>query len=177
MAGELAYWLYLIGEIDQIPDVAPEPYRLGGAGDWKGAAAFWEQRGIPYDRAVALSTGSTDARIEALSIFDDLGATPVAARLRSELAAGGSSVVCREVRPGPPGRTRSVSLLVRWMFCRHLAEGMTNSEIADRLFVSSRTVDHHVSAILGKLGASTRSAAVAAARDADLLDTVKAVPI
>ena len=39
MAGELAYWLYLIGEIDQIPEVAPEPYRLVGAGDWKGAAA------------------------------------------------------------------------------------------------------------------------------------------
>ena len=169
MAGELAYWLFLIGEIDQIPDVAPEPYRLGGAGDWKGAAEFWEQRGIPYDRAVALSRGSTDARIVALSIFDDLGATPVSARLRSELAAAGVSGVprgpARATRENPFGLTpRQMDVL------RHLAEGMTNAEIADRLFVSSRTVDHHVSAILGKLGADTRSAAVAAARDADLLD-------
>jgi DNA-binding NarL/FixJ family response regulator len=50
-----------------------------------------------------------------------------------------------------------------------MAENMTNAEIADRLFVSNRTVDHHVSAILGKLGAGTRSEAVAAAREADLL--------
>jgi DNA-binding CsgD family transcriptional regulator len=53
---------------------------------------------------------------------------------------------------------------------RHLAENMTNVEIADRLFVSSRTVDHHVSAILGKLGATTRSEAVALARDAGIPD-------
>jgi DNA-binding NarL/FixJ family response regulator len=52
---------------------------------------------------------------------------------------------------------------------RHLSEGMTNAEIADRLFVSNRTVDHHVSAILGKLGADSRSAAVTAAREAGLL--------
>jgi DNA-binding CsgD family transcriptional regulator len=169
MAGELAFWLYLIGGIDHIPDVAPEPYRLSAAGDWEGAAAFWEQRGIPYDRAVALSKGSTEARIEALSIFDDLGATPVAARLRLGLAEAGVSGVprgpTRATRENPFGLTpRQLDVL------GHLAEGMTNAEIADRLFVSSRTVDHHVSAILGKLGASTRTAAVAAARDAELLD-------
>ena len=106
MAGELAYWLYLIGEIDQIPDVAPEPYQLSGAGDWEGAAAFWEERGIPYDRAVALSTGSTEARLASLTIFDDLGAIPVAARLRSELAR--AVALCREDRSRRPGRTRSV---------------------------------------------------------------------
>jgi DNA-binding NarL/FixJ family response regulator len=52
----------------------------------------------------------------------------------------------------------------------HMAEETTNSEIADRLFVSSRTVDHHVSAILGKLGAATRAEAVAIAGDAGLFD-------
>jgi DNA-binding CsgD family transcriptional regulator/type II secretory pathway predicted ATPase ExeA len=169
MAGELGYWLYLIGEIDQIPDVAPKPYRLAGLGDWEGAASFWEERGIPYDRAVALNQGSTEARIEALAIFEDLGATPVAARLRSELAEAGVSGVSR----GPTRATREnpFGLTPRQMeVLGHMAEGMTNAEIADRLFVSNRTVDHHVSAILGKLGASTRSAAVAAAREAELLD-------
>ena len=161
-------WLFLIGEIDQIPDVAPEPYQLSAAGDWEGAAAFWELRGIPYDRAVALSMGSSKARIESLTIFDDLGATPVAARLRSELTRAG----VRGVPRGPTAATREnpFGLTLRQMdVLRHLAEGMSNAEIADRLFVSSRTVDHHVSAILGKLGADTRSAAVATARDADLL--------
>jgi DNA-binding CsgD family transcriptional regulator len=168
MAGELAYWLYLIGEIDRIPEVAPEPYQLSASRDWEGAAAFWEERGIPYDRAVALSSGSTEARLESLTIFDDLGATPLAARLRSELAHAG----VRGVPRGPVRATRenSFGLTLRQMdVLQLLAEGMSNAEIADRLFVSSRTVDHHVSAILGKLGADTRSAAVAAARDAALL--------
>ena len=37
-----------------------------------------------------------------------------------------------------------------------LAEGLTNAEIADRLIVSAKTVDHHVSAVLTKLGVSSR---------------------
>jgi len=169
MAGELAFWLRLIGEIEDIPDIAPSPYRLAGDGDWEGAAAFWEERGIPYDRAVALSHGDTDARIQALGIFDDLGATPVAARLRSELAEAGVNSVprgpTRATRDNPFGLTaRQLEVL------RHLSDGMTNTEIADRLFVSSRTVDHHVSAILGKLGAGSRSDAATMARDAGLLD-------
>jgi DNA-binding NarL/FixJ family response regulator len=45
-----------------------------------------------------------------------------------------------------------------------LAEGLSNPEIAHRLFVSAKTVDHHVSAILGKLGVASRDAAVAIAR-------------
>ena len=45
-----------------------------------------------------------------------------------------------------------------------LAEGLTNAQVAARLFVSPKTVDHHVSAILRKLGETNRSAAVAAAR-------------
>jgi DNA-binding CsgD family transcriptional regulator len=168
MGGELAFWLYLIGEIDHIPEGAAEPYLLAGAGEWAEAASFWEQREIPYDRAVALSHGTSEAKIEALSIFDELGATPLASRLRSELAGAGVTGVPR----GPTRATREnpFGLTPRQMdVLRHMAENMTNAEIADRLFVSSRTVDHHVSAILGKLGASTRSEAVAAAREADLL--------
>ena len=50
-----------------------------------------------------------------------------------------------------------------------LAEGLTNAQVAERLFVSPKTVDHHVSAILRKLGETNRSAAVAAARRAGML--------
>ena len=50
-----------------------------------------------------------------------------------------------------------------------LAEGLRNSEIADRLFISPRTVDHHVAAILKKLGASTRGEARARAAEIGLL--------
>lgn len=168
LGGELAFWLFLIGELDSIPDGVAEPFALLGLGDWEAAASIWAKRGIPYDRAVALSQGSTEAKVEALSIFDELGASPLASRLRSELVGAGVSGVPR----GPTRATREnpFGLTPRQMdVLRHMAENMTNAEIADRLFVSNRTVDHHVSAILGKLGAGTRSEAVAAAREADLL--------
>ena len=44
-----------------------------------------------------------------------------------------------------------------------MAAGRSNREIADDLFISPKTVEHHVSAILGKLGVATRAEAVAAA--------------
>jgi DNA-binding NarL/FixJ family response regulator len=50
-----------------------------------------------------------------------------------------------------------------------LAGGATNPQIAAALHLSERTVAHHVSAILSKLGASTRTAAVENARAAGLL--------
>ena len=51
----------------------------------------------------------------------------------------------------------------------HLAEGKTNVQIAEISLISPKTVDHHVSAILGRLGASNRGEAVALARAAGLL--------
>ncbi len=167
--GELAFWLHLMGEVDVMPEGVAEPYRLAGDGEWEKAASFWEERGIPYDRAVALAHGSNESKLEALRIFDELDAKPLAARLRSELTEAGVSGVPR----GPTRATREnpFGLTPRQMdVLRHMAEDMTNAEIADRLFLSSRTVDHHVSAILGKLGAISRSEAVSSASDAGIFD-------
>jgi DNA-binding NarL/FixJ family response regulator len=50
-----------------------------------------------------------------------------------------------------------------------VAEGRQNAEIADRLVLSRRTVDHHVSAILRKLDARTRGEAVATAAQLGLV--------
>ena len=61
-------------------------------------------------------------------------------------------------RPNPAGLTeRQLAVL------ELVSEGMTNAEIADRLVVSVRTVDHHLAAVLGKLGVRSRHDAAAAA--------------
>ena len=57
-----------------------------------------------------------------------------------------------------------------------LAEGLTNVQMAGRLFLSEKTVDHHVSAVLRKLGRPTRSAAVRAAIEAGLVPNVGRSP-
>ena len=67
----------------------------------------------------------------------------------------------REVPELPTPREREVLAL--------LAEGLRNRDIAERLFISERTVKFHVSALLGKLGARTRTEAVARARERGLL--------
>jgi len=51
-----------------------------------------------------------------------------------------------------------------------MADGLSNNEIADRLFVSPKTVEHHVSAILAKLDARTRAEAVSVALQSNLIN-------
>ena len=51
-----------------------------------------------------------------------------------------------------------------------LAEGLRNAQIADRLVLSGKTVDHHVSAVLRKLGVRSRGQATAEAARLGLLD-------
>jgi DNA-binding CsgD family transcriptional regulator len=50
-----------------------------------------------------------------------------------------------------------------------MSEGCINAQIAERLFISNKTVDHHVSAILAKLDARTRAEAVSIALQSDLI--------
>ena len=166
-AGDLAFWLWKLGELSQIPEGIAEPYRLVIEGEPVAAAAMWLAIGCPYERAIALAHGDQDAQLEALKILETLGAAAVAAKLRKTLRDQGVSV-----RRGKGLKTRdhAAGLTARQAeVLRLLDEGLSNTEIADRLFVSPRTVEHHVSAVLAKLDSSTRDEAVSRAHTDGLL--------
>jgi DNA-binding CsgD family transcriptional regulator/tetratricopeptide (TPR) repeat protein len=163
-AGELAFWLRLAGASPPVPAVAAEPHRLALAGDWRAAADAWRELGFPYQRALTLACGDQDeALLEALALFDGLGARQAAQRLRRQLRRRGTLRVPRgptwATAANPAGLTgRQVEVLGL------VAEGLTDAEIAARLSLSAKTVGHHVSALLAKLGVSSRRQAAAAAR-------------
>lgn len=166
--GEFAYWLWRAGITKPIERELAEPYALHLAGNWRAAAACWNRIGCPYEEAMALSDGDEPAQLEALAKFENLGARPAAERLRQKLRATG----VRGVPRGPRSTTKEnpAGLTGRQMeVLSLLSEGCSNTEIAERLFISAKTVDHHVSAILAKLEARTRAEAVSIALQSDLI--------
>jgi DNA-binding CsgD family transcriptional regulator len=166
--GELMYWQWKGGRAVEMPDYAALPYALQVAGRWREAAAEWEKRGCPYEQARALAEGPNEARLEALRIFGSLEARPAAERVRQALRAAG----LRRIPRGPRASTRAqpAGLTAREVqILQLLADNLTNAEIGARLHISPKTVDHHVSAVLAKLGASSRRAAVKAAEEAGAL--------
>jgi len=167
--GELALWLWKLDELAEIPEGIAEPYRLVMQGDPIAAAEIWEKLGYPYERAIALSHGDTTSQLEALDILDTLGATAVADKLRQALRDQGVSTPRRRRVTRGPG----VGLTARQSeVLSLLAEGLSNIDIADRLFLSPRTAEHHVAAVMSKLNASSRDEAVDKAAEQGLLTAV-----
>lgn len=167
-AGELAYWQWKAGGLHQPPEWIAEPYRLQIEGSPVAAAGCWRERGCPYEAARALAESDLAADIvAALTEFERLGAAPSARLTREHLRAIGAPV---PRGPRPTTRANPAELTSRELeVLRLIASGLRNAEVAERLVLSRRTVDHHVSAILRKLGAKTRGEAVAAAAKLDLL--------
>ena len=166
-AGWLAFWLWRLGEIADVPDGTPEPHAQSIRGEVAEAAESWRAMGMPYRQAVALSCGETSQRLQALEIVETLGADAVAAKLRKDLRDEGAVV--------PRGKGRVTRAHVAGLTARQdevlrlLAEDLSNPQIADRLFLSPRTVENHVSAVLAKLDCSTRAEAVRKARSEGLI--------
>ena len=158
IAGELGYWLWKHGALDELPEWCAAPYRLQAAGRWQAAADRWQALGMRYEAAAALGEGDTDAQVEAIGMLDELGAVPLADRLRADVRAGGVRPAPRRRRPAPGG---SGGLSPRQLEVLDLlSAGATNASIAERLFISVRTAEHHVAAVMRILGVTSRAEAV-----------------
>ena len=144
-------------------DGSSRPHALQMRGEWRAAAEAWERIGCPYERGEALADGEVPAMEDALRLFLELGATPAADRVRRDLRRLGVMRVRRgprsTTRAHPAGLTRRESEILTL-----LAQNLSNPAIGGLLFVSPKTVEHHVSAILGKLEVATRDEAVCEAR-------------
>src|SRR5215467_9526576 len=161
--GELSWWLHLAGERRPAPAPLARPFALMLAGEHRAAAGEWRDRGCPLWSAYALAFSPRLQDVqECLEILDGLGVPAVRhAVLRDRHARG--LVVPRGPRTArrasPAGLTARETEVLQL-----LAEGLSYAEVAGRLVLSEKTVGHHVSAVLRKLGEPTRSRAVATAR-------------
>ena len=157
--GAVAAWLRRTGSPRPPRADLAEPYRLQAAGDWEQAARSWAGLGCPYDAALALHDAPYEAALrEALNIFTGLGASAAAQITRHKMRRLG----IRSIPAGPRSATREHPLgLTRreGEVLDLICAGHTNVEIAAKLFISAKTVDHHVSAVLAKLDAPTRDVA------------------
>ena len=161
----LAYWRWRAGADEPVPSVGEEPYRLEMAGDWAGASERWGEMGCPYEAALALIDADDETVLHrAHGELRGLGGQPAAGMVARRLRERGS----RGVRRGPRAATMAnpANLTPRELEVLTLvAKGLHNAEIAARLFLAEKTVAHHVSAVLHKLGVPNRvQAATEAAR-------------
>ncbi|UBU11631.1 ATP-binding protein [Nonomuraea gerenzanensis] len=134
-------------------------------GPWEAAVASWRAVGQPYALGQALVRAAEqdpeharERLREAVAIAGDLGSQPL--RDAAEAAAATLRVSLGEELL-LSAREREVLGLV--------AEGLSNRQIAERLFISARTSGVHVSNIMAKLGAASRVEAVARARRTGLI--------
>ncbi|MFC4453724.1 ATP-binding protein [Deinococcus sonorensis] len=170
-AGELAYWRWKAdGAVPAGPGMA-EPYALQLAGRWPDAAAAWDRLHCPYEAARALAEGDQEDALKlALHTFERLGARPAAVRTAQRLRERGAGGIPRGPRPST--RANAAHLTPREMeVLRLLGEALQDTEIAARLGLSAKTVGHHVSSILSKLGVRNRTEAVREATRLALLPT------
>ena len=154
-AMRIVAWAAVAGVECEFDRPMAAPYAAMARSDWSAAADAFGEVGWEYDRALMLSLlDDEESLLEAIEIARRLGAEPLAKRVARRLRDFGVRVPLgprQTTRANPAGLTaRQLEVL------NLLLDGLTNAEIADRLVVSPRTAEHHVAAVLTKLGAPTR---------------------
>jgi DNA-binding CsgD family transcriptional regulator len=136
-----------------------EKYKGNGVHHAAIEAASWEKLYSPYEQALSLFEGNENDKRKALSIMQQLGAEAVHEKLKMEMRSFGIKKIPRGLREST--KTNPAQLTNRELdVLQLLKSGVQNKEIARSLFISPKTVDHHISSILFKLEVKSRSKAV-----------------
>jgi predicted ATPase/DNA-binding CsgD family transcriptional regulator len=167
-AGEFAFWLCKArNQSLNVADVF-EGYQVDTSKKARKAAEIWKQLGCPYEQALALFEGDEDDKRKALEIMDKLGANAVFEKMKFLMRAVGIRSLPKGIRKTT--RANPANLTERELDVLQLMkEGLQNKEIADRLFVSPKTIDHHISSIFYKLEVNSRTKAVQEAQQMNIL--------
>ncbi len=138
---------------EQAPALFEQALRLPTVDQWPFNAARVR---LAYGERLRRVRAATESRFQletALNVFQKLGAAPWAARAELELRAAGAAART------PSGARGTAALTPQELqIARLAASGMTNKQIAERLFLSPRTVGGHLYQIFPKLGITTRAA-------------------
>lgn len=122
-------------------------------------AEIWERLGCPYEHALTLFDGTDEEKRKALTIIAGLGADAVHEKMKMDMRNSGIKSIPRGSRKST--RSNVAQLTTRELDVLGLLKGgMQNKEIANTLFISAKTVDHHISSILFKLEVNSRTKAV-----------------
>jgi len=161
--GELSWWLHLAGESRPVRRPLARPFALMLAGEHRAAAAEWEGLGCPLWSAYALAF--SPQLKDAQRCLDLLGPLDVPAVRHAVLRDRRARGLAVPRGPRPARRASPAGLTARETeVLQLLADGLSYAEVAERLVLSGKTVGHHVSSVLRKLGEPTRSRAVATAQ-------------
>ncbi|HMQ59056.1 MAG TPA: AAA family ATPase [Flavilitoribacter sp.] len=166
---DLEYWIWRCGIAPVDPAGLMTGFQLEIEGNAAAAAEAWATTGCPYFQALALSCGTETEQLKALALLEQLGAAAVVQRLKLRMRSEG----IRRIPRGRQRRTREnpAQLTARQLeVLKLLRNGLQNKEIAEQLFISAKTVDHHISAILAKLEVDTRARAEAEARSLGIFE-------
>jgi DNA-binding CsgD family transcriptional regulator len=172
----IAIWTRRLGGTAQVVDQAVdiEPFSSQLAGEGARAAMLWDRLDYRYEAALALlDTKEEDNLRESLSRLVDLGADAAARLVRRTMRDLGMRSIPTGARLTTRAHPRGLTTREQEIL-QLLSKGQSNEEISAELFISVRTVEHHVTAILGKLGVSTRQGA--AKESADLSGSQRAIP-
>jgi len=165
---EFAFWLLKARKQFLPLNDVYEGYNVSNIRKAQEAAALWEKVGYPYAQAVTIFEGNVEDKRHAIKIVHELGASVVYEKMKFEMRTSGIRNIPRGIRKSTqanPAHLTDRELDVLQL----LKEGLQNKEIGARLFISTRTVSHHISSIFFKLDVNSRAKAVREAIHLDIL--------